>query len=341
MGETPLYRCGLHKVFLLPFQTMTDDPREMNLTLKPQLLFRPLHFLGYSLPDPAATFELYDRVVNVRDGISVPLGMKGVVTGKHVDEENEVNTVFDVLFDEEFPGGVALRCSPGRGYKMSAANLINISFGRTKSAKTKQNKNICFSALQPAHTPKAQKSQQQSVSGQRGSSRKGEQEFGSRRNGSGQEFAAANGTSSSDVQRFQTSIASSPANRFAAPVAPKQRQQVELNGNKTKANAEKNGFPRSSAQAARVVGELGGTPRPKDNRPPNFVPTQVSRHQKAGHSKTTPVKVVTPQKVQPSSPPIMMTVEMLEQEMLSSVSSPSTAPGDRKASVKRRLAINL
>lgn len=322
---------------------MADEPKDMSLSLKPQLLFRPLHFMGHSLPDPAATFELYDRVVNVRAGISVPLGLKGVVIGKHVDEDNEVNTVYDVLFDEEFPGGVALRCSPGRGYKMSAANLINISFGRTKSSKSKQEKSACFSALQPAHAPKAQRNQhlQHIVSSQR-EGRKGDQSSENRRNGSGQEFASPNGLTAND-QRFKKQVPVSPAARFAAPIAPKQR--VPMNGNKTKGGEEKNGISRTSVPFSRVVApeKQADTPRPKDNRPPpKFVPTQVSRNQKAGHPKTTPVKIVTPQKVLPTASPKMMTVEMLEQEMLkSSSASPSTAPTDRKSSAKKRLAINL
>lgn len=323
---------------------MADDAREMNLSLKPQFLFRPLHFLGHSLPDPAARFELYDRVVNVRDGISVPLGLKGIIIGKHVDEENEVNTVFDVLFDEEFPGGVALRCSPGRGYKMSAANLINISFGRTKSAKTKQqNKNLCFSALQPAHTPKPQKNLPQNVAAQRSGMRKGgEQESAGRRNGTGQEFAANDGFNNGSGPRVPKVTSGSQAARFAAPATPKQRLnlQPEANGNKTRSGNERNG---SRAIAGQV---LGNTPRPKDNRakpPPDFVPTQVSRHQKSSHTKATPVKMVAPQKAElPSTPPKMMTVEMLEQEMLKSpVSSPASGSVDRKPSAKKRLAINL
>lgn len=127
-----------------------EKPKEMTLRLMPDLLYRPLYFMGYSKPDPKASFQLYDRVVNVRSGISVPLGLKGVIIGVHIDEAVEVNTVYDVLFDEEFPGGVALRCSLGRGYKMSGANLINLTYGASKSTKAKTSKDsILNSALQP------------------------------------------------------------------------------------------------------------------------------------------------------------------------------------------------
>jgi hypothetical protein len=322
---------------------MTDDAREMNLSLKPQLLFRPLHFMGHSLPDPSATFELYDRVVNVRDGISVPLGLKGVIIGKHVDEENEVNTVYDVLFDEEFPGGVALRCSPGRGYKMSAANLINISFGRSKSGKAKTStKNTCFTALQPQHAPKSQRNQQHGP--ERSSLRKGEQEVANRRNG--QEFSVSKSLFTNGEEQRVPKAAAAPAGRFVAPAAPKQRIQfpAETNGNRGMEKSTQP--PAASARTGRPVTyeQLGNTPRPKDNRPPpNFVPSQVTRQQKSSHTKSTPVKAVQPQKVQPVTPaPQMMTVEMLEQQMLkSSDCSPSAAAADRKSSAKKRLAINL
>jgi len=33
------------------------------------------------VPDPLTTYELFDRVVNVREGYSVPLGLRGTVIG--------------------------------------------------------------------------------------------------------------------------------------------------------------------------------------------------------------------------------------------------------------------
>jgi hypothetical protein len=49
--------------------------------VKPHLLFKPNLSKGGSMPDPDATFRLFDRVVNVRQGFSVPLGLKGTITG--------------------------------------------------------------------------------------------------------------------------------------------------------------------------------------------------------------------------------------------------------------------
>lgn len=321
---------------------MAEEPREMSLTLKSQLLFRPLHYMGYSLPDPSAKFELYDRVVNVRDGISVPLGLKGVVIGKHVDEENEVNTVYDVLFDEEFVGGVALRCSPGRGYKMSAANLMNISYGRTKSHKSKQIASN-FTALQPATTPKVQKNYPHLAPK---SARKVDQEASSRRNGSGQEFAGAVNGAANNAEdqkpQFQRTA------RFVAPNVAKQRSQGQQSVAYSNGIIPNNAWDRNLllGKQNQVDPSLGSTPRP--NRvmqpPPAFIPAQVSRQQRSGGRGRTPQAKGGKQKAgSPPSAKAMMTVEMLEQEMMKSeVPTPSCDPAiGRKPSVKKRLAINL
>ena len=50
--------------------------------VKPHLLFKPNLSKGGSMPDPDTNFQLFDRVVNVRQGFSVPLGLKGTVTGE-------------------------------------------------------------------------------------------------------------------------------------------------------------------------------------------------------------------------------------------------------------------
>lgn len=137
-------------------QALKVDADPVQLALKPHLLFRPLHYLGYSLPDPKAQYRLFDRVVNVRVGTSVPLGAKGIIIGKFVDPVREVNTIYDVVFDEPFPGGVALRCSPGRGYKMSPASLIVLGSAKQvapradNSANKQRPRNSAFARQGPA-----------------------------------------------------------------------------------------------------------------------------------------------------------------------------------------------
>ena len=49
-------------------------------------LLQPLDAQGVLVPDPSADYELFDRVVNVRDGYSVPLGVRGTIIGIHHGE---------------------------------------------------------------------------------------------------------------------------------------------------------------------------------------------------------------------------------------------------------------
>ena len=44
-------------------------------------LLQPLDHQGNLIPDTEAEYQLFDRVVNVREGYTVPLGLKGVVIG--------------------------------------------------------------------------------------------------------------------------------------------------------------------------------------------------------------------------------------------------------------------
>ena len=44
----------------------------------------------------------------------------------------EEDSSYDVLFDEEFLGGLTLRCSPNRAYRMPPYALVNLSHGQRK-----------------------------------------------------------------------------------------------------------------------------------------------------------------------------------------------------------------
>ncbi|XP_072524697.1 5'-3' exoribonuclease 1 isoform X2 [Salminus brasiliensis] len=102
--------------------------KKVRVTVKPHLLFRPLEQQHGVVPDPDAEYHLFDRVVNVRESFSVPLGLRGTIIGiKGADRDAEV--LYEVLFDEEFAGGLTLRCSPGRGYRLPPCALINLSHG--------------------------------------------------------------------------------------------------------------------------------------------------------------------------------------------------------------------
>ena len=59
-------------------------------------------------PDPSAEYQLFDRVVNVRLGYTVPFGLRGTVIGiiTHPDPRD---TQIEVVFDSPFPCGMVTR----------------------------------------------------------------------------------------------------------------------------------------------------------------------------------------------------------------------------------------
>ncbi|CAB1326044.1 unnamed protein product [Coregonus sp. 'balchen'] len=83
---------------------------KVRVTVKPHLLFRPLEQQHGVVPDPDAEYHLFDRVVNVRESFSAEV-------------------LYEVVFDEEFAGGLTIRCAVGRGYRLPPCALINLSHG--------------------------------------------------------------------------------------------------------------------------------------------------------------------------------------------------------------------
>ncbi|XP_060690491.1 5'-3' exoribonuclease 1 isoform X2 [Hemiscyllium ocellatum] len=102
--------------------------KKVRVTVKPHLLYRPLEQQHGIVPDKDAEYLLFDRVVNVREDFSVPVGLRGTIIGMK-GAERESDESFEVLFDEEFPSGLTIRCSPGRGYRLPKCALINLSYG--------------------------------------------------------------------------------------------------------------------------------------------------------------------------------------------------------------------
>lgn len=68
-----------------------ETKKLITMQVRPHLLFKPNLCKGSSLPDESTKFHLFDRVVNVREGFSVPLGARGTVTGNLF--------LGDILFD--------------------------------------------------------------------------------------------------------------------------------------------------------------------------------------------------------------------------------------------------
>ncbi|XP_042312983.1 5'-3' exoribonuclease 1 isoform X2 [Sceloporus undulatus] len=124
--------------------------KKVRVTVKPHLLYRPLEQQHGIIPDRDADYRLFDRVVNVRENFSVPIGLRGTIIGiKGASRESDV--LYEVLFDEEFYGGLTIRSSPARGYRMPASALINLSYGNR--SETGNQKLTAIVKPQPAVSP--------------------------------------------------------------------------------------------------------------------------------------------------------------------------------------------
>ncbi|CAG5133909.1 unnamed protein product, partial [Candidula unifasciata] len=110
---------------------LNPKPDIVKVKVKPRLLFRPLPNQGCLVPDPGTDFRLYDRVVVVKSGYSVPFGRRGTIIGIPSEEDGGVtpNSLYDVVFDEAFAGGITLRCSPGKGYRVPGSAMLNLTYG--------------------------------------------------------------------------------------------------------------------------------------------------------------------------------------------------------------------
>ncbi|XP_050708654.1 5'-3' exoribonuclease 1-like isoform X2 [Eriocheir sinensis] len=102
----------------------------VKMQVRPHLLFKPNPLQGSTPPDHTVNFEMFDRVVNVREGFSVPLGARGTIIGIQ-PAEKQADMLYDILFDEAFPGGLTLRgpASAQRCYSLHWAAIINVSHG--------------------------------------------------------------------------------------------------------------------------------------------------------------------------------------------------------------------
>ncbi|KAK5646017.1 hypothetical protein RI129_004481 [Pyrocoelia pectoralis] len=112
------------------FNMMNTKTKQIIMQVKTHLLYKNSLQMGNLAPDSAATFELYDRVINVREGYTVPMGYKGtIVSIRKANTQEESETTFDIIFDKPFLGALSLNGSSNRGYQMSKHSLINISHG--------------------------------------------------------------------------------------------------------------------------------------------------------------------------------------------------------------------
>ncbi|KAL5015240.1 hypothetical protein ScPMuIL_009510 [Solemya velum] len=120
--------------------------KRIKMQVKPHLVYKPVIRQVSLIPDASATYQLFDRVVNVRHGFAVPFGLRGTVVGIHPGER-EVDTLYAVVFDAEFQGAISVCYSSLQGYRVPPSALVNITHGERKN----QNKRIQQVNQQPTN----------------------------------------------------------------------------------------------------------------------------------------------------------------------------------------------
>ncbi|CAH1644535.1 unnamed protein product [Spodoptera littoralis] len=111
-----------------------------SIQVKWNLLYKPELHSGNLSPDPRADFRLYDRVVCVARHMTVPLAAAGTVVAVcsaapsntvRLSDKLNADPSYLVMFDQPFPGAMTEDLfEEARFYKMTANNMLNLSYGR-------------------------------------------------------------------------------------------------------------------------------------------------------------------------------------------------------------------
>ena len=96
------------------------------------------------MPDPTVTWEVYDRVVTVREGAVIPVGLRGTVIAVNRTDLRSTDSL-TVLYDSKFSVGDHMT----RSLDTPAYALLNLSHGwRRMEELQRQGKNV-FLPVQP------------------------------------------------------------------------------------------------------------------------------------------------------------------------------------------------
>ena len=131
------------------------------MSVRPHLLYKPDLSMGSAPPDASTTYELLDRVVNVRQGYSVPLGLRGTVVGIR-SAAKSLETVYEVLFDEEFQGGLpirGLRAGPKRVYHLPSWAMVNLTHGKRQTMEYERPTAVVYPSGKAAQRQEASRNQ--------------------------------------------------------------------------------------------------------------------------------------------------------------------------------------
>ena len=95
-------------------------------------VFCSLPIFTLTHPDPTSIFYLYDRVINTKPNLIVPVGIKGIVINIEEGFDKLGNSMITVCFDEEFAGGKAIDTKGNRAFVLPQCYLMNISHGKVE-----------------------------------------------------------------------------------------------------------------------------------------------------------------------------------------------------------------
>ncbi|OQV16661.1 5'-3' exoribonuclease 1 [Hypsibius exemplaris] len=109
-------------------------PGTLRTVVIPRLLYKWTEETDKVAPDPTVTWEVYDRVVNVREGSVIPVGLRGTVIGIAKAELLSSRDSLTVLYDKAFSVGDHMT----KSFETPAYALLNLSHGQRKQWEMQQ-----------------------------------------------------------------------------------------------------------------------------------------------------------------------------------------------------------
>jgi len=134
-----------------------EDSKTVDITTEAKNVFCSLSSLSKTHPDPTAKFNLYDRVVNVKQGIVVPQNLRGIVIGIEESQNEAGNAMITIVFDEAFEGGLKINTKVNCAYVLPQCYLLNVSYGKKTQRSTKKEKDMFSCVLPPVKSKHHQK----------------------------------------------------------------------------------------------------------------------------------------------------------------------------------------
>ncbi|KAK6634904.1 hypothetical protein RUM44_000151 [Polyplax serrata] len=139
--KTEFVMCGsqvLNRSTVLKLEEQLRRSRRKSIVktiqVKPSLLYKSDLVIGNLPPIKSVKHLLFDTVVSVRSSYTVPTGLRGIIIGI-IEGDKNAETMYHILFEEPFVGGLALNSKENRVYKMPESYFLNLSEGNRNCQK--------------------------------------------------------------------------------------------------------------------------------------------------------------------------------------------------------------